>query len=345
MLYKIKLNLIVTVVMVTLFVSGGSSDADSFPFRSIAIDDTMPQVIVNDYKTQQPFDFETFKGKPYVAVFWGADVQTKKKRSIEALKHMQEILPFCEENQIPVVAVNAIGDLSEIIEEVHKESGGSIPFYFDSDQKVYGDLGIFVIPAILLIDKDGKVKAGMGFSHDIIERLKGEIEIMLDKKTREQVELDLHPEVVVKSEEEKTANRHMSMAQVLLKRGMADAAVREFLEAIKVNPNVGSEAYIQLGCLYFDNGNLDEAVKYLDKGLELDRDSLKGQICMAKITAKDGDVDGAIADLQSIMMRKSRDPELHYVLGTFYEKTGKTEEALKEYRKAYELLEQKERMK
>ncbi|MFC1523476.1 tetratricopeptide repeat protein [Thermodesulfobacteriota bacterium] len=345
MYHKIKLNLFIAgIVVITLLVSGGVSVATSFPFRAISIGDDMPKVMVMDHKTQQEKDLDTLKGTPYVAVFWGADIPTKKNRAIQAFKSMEELLPFLEENKMMAFTVNALGDIPDTIDEVVREGGSTLSAYYDSAEKVYGDLGIFVMPAILLVDKDGKVAAGMGYSKDLIDRLKGEVEIMLGQKTREQVELELRPETIEKSPEKKAAARHLNMGHVMLKRGMADAAIREFLEAIKVDPEVGSEAHIAVGCLFFDTGQIDDAIKHLDIGLEMNPDSLRGLICMAKIDAHEGDVDFAIGDLQSIMLRNSRSHELHYVLGTFYEKQGKHEDALKEYRKAYELLEHKEQM-
>lgn len=321
-----------------------NSFASSFPFRSIAVGDSVPPVSVTDYKTKQSVSFASFKGKPFVILFWGgADQPAKKERSIKAFTSLQDLMPFFEQRKIAVISVNVQEDPAAVIEEIVTQSKSAVPMYIDSGKTLYGDLGIFVMPALLLIDKDGKVVTGMGYSHDIIDRLKGECEILLGEKNREQVEEALRPKVVDKSPEEKSALRFVGMAQVLIKRGQNDGAIREYQEAIKVYPAIGGDAYIELGCLYLDIGNFDEADKMLEKGLKMTPGSLRGQICSARILAQDNVQDG-ISELESLLLRKSQSPDIHYVLGTFYEKLPNVDKAAKEYRKAYELLERQSSM-
>jgi Tfp pilus assembly protein PilF len=95
---------------------------------------------------------------------------------------------------------------------------------------------------------------------------------------------------------------------------------------------------VELGCLYFQLGKIAEAQKSLDTGLGIDSSSLRGEICAAQVTAAQGDVDTALDDLKSMLFRNARNAELHYVLGTLYEKKENHSLAAKEFRKSYELL-------
>ncbi len=341
---KKKFCAMIFTVITSFIVSGGISVASSFPFRAISPGDLIPEVKLNSYKDQKELALSSYKGKVFVSVFWGGDVPTKKERSINALKELQELGQFFEERKIPAIVVNVQEDSPDVIDEVMTKSENKMPQFIDNNQSAYGNLGIFVMPAILLVDKEGRVAAGMGYSHDFVERLRGEIEILLGEKSREDVEHELRPEMVEKSAEEKDAKRHMNMGYVMLKRLMPDAALREFQDAVKIYPDISAEAYIEIGCILFDKEQYDKSGEYIDKGLEMNPDSLRGLICDAKLTAQAGELDDAISDLQSIMLRKSRNPELHYVLGTFYERQGKNDLAMKEFRKAYELLEHKASM-
>ena len=54
--------------------------------------------------------------------------------------------------------------------------------------------------------------------------------------------------------------------------------------------------------------------------------------------ARGGELDVDIDDLGFMMLRNSRNNSLHYVLGTMLEEKGDLAGAMREYRKAYELL-------
>lgn len=320
-----------------LFLLSNVSIASGFPFRAIAIGDSVPALSFQGITDGSTVTIESLKGSPAVLVFWGADMETKKARSLKTFKAIEEIMPFLEERKVKVLLVNAQGDEKGLMQEVVSELSGKIPSYMDEAKKAYGDLGIFVVPSVLLIDKDSKVVSGLGYSHDFTDRMKGEVAVMLGEKTRAEVEKELRPEMKEKSEEEKKLGRHVEMAMVMIKRGQVDSAISELQKAIAIKPDM-VEAQAHLGCLYIDKGQLEEANKALGKALELDDGYLPANICDARIMAEEGQIDDALGDLKALMFRNSRNAELHFTVGTLLEKQEKYAEAAKEYRKAYELV-------
>jgi tetratricopeptide (TPR) repeat protein len=320
-----------------LFFFCNVSIASSFPFRAVSIGDPVPSLTFQGITDGSAVTIESLKGNPVALVFWGADMDTKKTRSLKTFKATEEILPFLQERKVKVLLINAQGDSKEVMQEVVSELSGNMPVYMDQAQKAYGDLGIFVVPSVLLVDKDGKVAAGLGYSHDFTDRLKGEVAVMLGEKTRAEVEKELRPEMKEKSEEEKKSGRHLEMAMVMIKRGQVDSAISELQKAIAIKPDM-VEAQAHLGCLYIDKGQLEEAKKALDKAYELDDGYLPANICDARIMAEEGQIDDALGDLKALMFRNARNAELHYTVGTLLEKQEKYAEAAKEYRKAFELV-------
>jgi tetratricopeptide (TPR) repeat protein len=320
-----------------LFLLCGASMASSFPFRAIAVGDQVPSLSFENVKDGSAISVEKLKGNPAVLVFWGADIDTKKERSLKTFTAVEEILPFFEERNIKVLLVNAQGDTKDVIQGVIGGLSGRIPAYMDQSQKAYGDLGIFVVPSVLLIDKDGKVAAGLGYSHDFQERLQGEVEILLGKKTREEVEGELRPEMKERSAEEKKTVRHLNLALVMKKRGQLDSAIAELQNALAIDPNM-AEAYGELGCLYLDKGKIEEAKNALDKAYDIDPEYLPANICDARVMAEEGQIDEALDELKVLLFRNARNPELHYAIGMLMEKKEMFPEAAKEYRKAFELV-------
>lgn len=332
---KRRLFFIGTACFMLLFC--GSGIASSFPFRVVAQGDAVPPLTFNSLSDGSALAVDSLKGNPAALVFWGADIDTKKERSIKTFEATEAILPFLDERNVKVLLVNAQGDSKDVVQSTVSGLSGKLPVYTDDSQKAYGDLGIFIIPSVMLLDKDGTVVAGLGYSKDFSERLKGEVQVMLGEKSRADMEKELRPEMVEKSAEEKESTRHLNMAEVMMKRGQTDSAISELKKALEIDPKMG-EAHGQLGCLYIDKGQLEDAKKSLDTSYEIVPDYLPANICDARVRAEEGELDDAVDDLKALMFRNARNPDLHFTLGTMYEKQQKFTEAAAEYRKAYELV-------
>ncbi|HHO48461.1 MAG TPA: tetratricopeptide repeat protein [Desulfobacteraceae bacterium] len=333
----IRTNLFIIGFASLLVLFCGAGMASSFPFRAISPGDPLPALTFKHISDGSTLSLASLRGNPFAVVFWGADIDVKKERSLKTMLEMEQMMPFLEERGVRVLLVNAQGDGMDVIREVAGGLGGKIPVYLDENRKAYSDLGIFVVPSVILADRDGKVAAGLGFSHDFSERLRGEVQIMLGEKSREQVEQELRPRMVEKSVEEKQSTRHLNMAMVMMKRGQIDSAVNELQKALEIEPGM-AEAHGQLGCLYLEQGRLEEAKKALDRSYDLDPDYLPANICDARIMAAEGRMDEAVGDLQALLFRNARNPELHYALGELYEKQEKFAQAAEAYRKAFELV-------
>ena len=333
-------SLCAAVILSSILIFTGYGEANSFPFRAVNVGDPLPGVTVKALKTQQDEALAKHKGKPMVLVFFGADIPTKRDRSIKTLQAVQKMADFIKGKGIIVLTIDAQGDDAATINDVVSESALSLPVFVDADKQAYANLGIFVMPSIMLVSADGKVVAGMGYSHDLGQRLKGEVEVMLGEKTRAQIEEELRPEMVEKSQEEKGANRHYGLAVTMVERGQPEAAMSELAKAIALEPGMG-KAHVRLGCLQLDAGKVAEAKASLTKGMGLEPEMIEGKICQARVKAAEGAVDDAIDDINFMMLRNSRNDTLHYVLGTMLEGKADIAGAMKEYRKAYELLEKK----
>lgn len=333
------LSVWVTLVFVLVFT--GYGEANSFPFRSVNVGDQLPSVTIKSMLAQQDETLAKFKGKPLLLVFFGADIPTKKEHSIKALKAVQGMAAFFKSKGISVLAIDVQGDEVAVINEVVTESALALPVYVDATKQAYGNLGIFVMPSVLLVAADGTVFAGMGYSHDLGQRLKGEIEVLLGEKTMAQVEEELKPVMVERSQAEKDADRHYHLGLTMIERGQPESAMAELGKAIVLVPGMG-KAHVHLGCLQLNAGQVAEAKASLAKGMGFEPDMIEGKICQAQVKAAEGAADEAIDDINFLMLRNSRNETLHYVLGTVLEGKADLAGASKEYRKAYELLERKD---
>jgi tetratricopeptide (TPR) repeat protein len=324
-------------ILVCFFVLSDYSQAESFPFRSLSIGQQLPDVTLSDPENKKELSLHSFAGKPLLIVFWGGDMAAKKKRAVKILQVVASLKDSLDSKGVSLLVVNLKNDTTQVISEVMTASGLEVPVYGDPGREAYGRFGIYVMPSVLLVDKQGKVVGGIGYSRDITQRLRGEVDILLGDKSREELVAELNPETKEVPQELKLAQRHLNMGIVMKQKGMFDAAVRELLESLELNPQL-ADARIELGCLYLEKGRLEDAITELEAGLESNPQSVEAQICLARISGELGELEEALQDLQALTFRHGRNPELHFVTGTLNEKKGDIGKAAAEYRKAYELL-------
>lgn len=331
-------NLIVLSLFFTLlFIMSDSTLAQSFPFRTLKIGTPVPDVEFVAYQGDETVNIHSFAGKPLLIVFWGGDMKSKKKRSIKSLKVVEGILPYLKKKGVSVLVVDMQHDIKDIVDEVISLSGLTLPVYRDVSRDAYGKFGVYILPSFLLVSADGNISGGLGYSKDIEQRLRGEVDVSLGIKTQKELDAELNPEMKEVPVKILNARRLMNMGVVMEKKGMPEAAIKEYLAALALSPDL-YVARVKLGCLYMEGDKLDNAITELDKALELDSKSLEAQICLARVSAKMGEVDEALEDLNMLLFRNSRAPILHYTIGLMLEKKKKYEDAAKAFRKGYELL-------
>lgn len=339
-IYQRKRLIVLILFFAGLFILVDSSQAESFPFRTLTIGKPVPDAQFVGYKGEETKSIHSFAGKPLFLIFWGGDMEAKKKRAVKTLTALQGLLPYLNEKGVSVLVVNMQNDLQMVVDEVVTLSGLTIPVYKDVSQEAYSSFGLYVLPSALFVDAKGKVTGGVGYSKDIAQRLRGETDVMLGLITKKELEAELNPVMKEIPKEERLALRHMEMGIVMNHKGMPDAAQREFQDALKLNPSL-HEARIKLGCLHLENGALDDAIKELEAGIEGKPDSIEAEICLAKVSAEMGELDEAIMDLKTLLFKNSRNSDLQYAVGRLLEKQKKHEEAAASYRKAYDLLQRK----
>jgi len=324
-------------IITVIFVFFNDCAASSFPFRTFDVGDAVPTAEFVEYNGKQNQSIAALKGKNILAVFWGADITEKKEHAVRILKQLNEAAQFFQERNITIFSVNIQGDGSDIITDVLKQSGSTVQVYIDPTQQAYSTLGIYVMPTMLLVNQSGKVVAGFGYSKNSVEHIKGEVEIMLGKKTRAQIEEELNPKVVQKSQEESQAIHHMNFASVMLKRGQVDAAIREFEKALALEPNL-APAMTELGCIYLETGDLAKAGETINKALTLAPDCVRGQRCAAQLKTRQGKIPEGQAELEKLLAANPEIYKIGYTLGRLAEDQGQKSKAAKYYREAYDVL-------
>jgi tetratricopeptide (TPR) repeat protein len=332
---NLKLVARVLIILPVLFLTINTVVVVAFPFRELKEGNPVPDVTLTPLETEKSkVTFSGIKGTPFIVIFWGADLPEKIKHSAQILGDIEKLVPFLDERNIQRYSVNVQNDGNDAVQEVVSKSKSTIEIYKDENLKAYATLGIYVMPVVLLVDQEGNVSAGMGYSHDLIDRLKGSIEIMLGEKTEAQVAAELRPEMIEATAEEKASKRHFSYGMVMMKRGQFDAAIRELSKAVENDPGM-SAAYLQLGCLYLGKNEYENAERAINKALDADPESVQGKICQGELLRLRKQLDEAEKLLQEVISSHPENYKAKYNLGRVLEDKKKDKEAMENYKKAY----------
>jgi tetratricopeptide (TPR) repeat protein len=328
----------IIIVLAVFFFNISTLLAVAFPFREFEEGGQVPDVSLQEVKDAgTTFSLAGFKGKPFLVVFWGADLPEKKEHSVKVLAEVESLSSFLRQRNVQQLSVNVQGDAAADITEVVRQSGSTMAMYTDLDRKAYAALGIFVLPTVLLVNRDGKAAAGFGYSHDLADRLKGAVEIMLGEKTAAQVDAELRPAMKETSAQQKGGQRHYDFGQVMLRRGQIDTAIREFSKAVEIDPAL-IDAYLQLGRLFLDRNQPADAEKAINQALTADPRSVRGRIFRGELRRQKGQLAEAAQELQGVL---SADPENFaalYYLGRVHEDQKQAMQAMEAYNNAYTYL-------
>jgi len=128
------------------------------------------------------------------------------------------------------------------------------------------------------------------------------------------------------------APARLNLGMLLGEMGKEKEAEKEFRAAAKADPKSAQAAYNL--CVVTSKDRLDEAIKWCRKAADLRPEEPRYGYTYAFFLDKKGDTDKAIPVLRKIVDRNQPFSPAYVMLGTIYEKQGKTAEARKIYKKA-----------
>ena len=100
---QLKFIIRVLIILSVLFFNINTLMAVAFPFREFKEGDPVPDVTLKAFQDGQPAaTFSGLKGKPFVAVFWGADLPEKIDRSAKVLAEVESLTSFFKERNVSI---------------------------------------------------------------------------------------------------------------------------------------------------------------------------------------------------------------------------------------------------
>src|SRR5436309_11228197 len=130
------------------------------------------------------------------------------------------------------------------------------------------------------------------------------------------------------------AETHAAFGCELAEQRKLDAAVSEFREALRINPQY-AQAHYYLGAALFelDNG-VDEALVELREAIRLNPENAEAHNTLGLALLEQGSVDEATHEYREVLRIDPQYAEAHYNLGNALDDQGRPEAAAAEYREA-----------
>jgi tetratricopeptide (TPR) repeat protein len=277
-------------------------------------------------------------GNIRIILFWSTDSNGKTKRSLELLRTLQEIEESYGSQGVSVVSVNVDAGDRKSLKERLEQNGIVVPVLLDENEELYGAYGLFILPTVAVVDRDGKLKTAIGYTHSISESIVGEVQIMLGLKTAEELEAELNPEEVVEVPDNvRKAQNHLNLGRRFIEKGAIDMAGREFQKAVELDPE-NAEALSEFGAFHIQKGEYDKALSELSKAIELNPETVEGRYALGVLYRKKGEFDKAISQLEAVREMKPDHARTWRELGRIFEDQGELEKALEHYRKALSIV-------
>jgi len=213
-----------------------------------------------------------------------------------------------------------------------------LPLLDDLGSKLYGDLGVFVIPTTIFFDKQGILlqdipSYGADFparADAYAQRLLGlidgrEMEALLDVRSH------LTPDSASKAE------RHRRAARLLAEKGEIDQAIEELERASELDPSSWL-IRADLGDLLLSKGRHPDALAIFSALDAKEISSARIKEGLGRAEAGLGRNREAIEHLQAALLLNPNPARIHFEMGRVCERLGDKDRALEHYRKALERI-------
>jgi tetratricopeptide (TPR) repeat protein len=129
---------------------------------------------------------------------------------------------------------------------------------------------------------------------------------------------------------------HLNLGVALRDKGLLDAAIAEYREAIRLKKDY-ADAHYNLSIVLHDKVRLDEAEAECREALRLKKDDHEAHYNLSRVLLAKGRLDEAEAECREALRLKKDYPEAHNSLGSVLEAKGRLDEAEAECREAIRL--------
>ncbi len=285
------------------------------------------------------FEPARVRDRPYLLIFG----ELYHKQTREACAEIERVLAdqrFAGDGLAPVLIVAQ--RLSRLELKTQAESLGFAGIILhDPDRRAFADYRISVMPSVVVVGRDQKVIHSLpGLTPRFADILTDALLVGLGRLSAARFEETLRGgDGVALKEEQVRANRLTQLARQLARRGLDEMAEEKYSEALHLWPE-SVEARLGLGRLHLKRRRIADAESQFRAVLAASPDLVEATLGVAFVqTVRGGDeLVEAERLVRGVLDRDASQPRAHYLLGLIHEQRNKMNEAAASYRRAAELL-------
>ncbi len=272
-------------------------------------------------------------GKAAVLTFFKGGPNTSR-----TLKRIGRSHQANREKEIAYLGIYLGDKKPEEAKALAEKEGAAFPVLMGS-YDVSATFGVKILPTTVFVDQAGIIIHAIHLApSELEEETNAYALVALGEKTKEDVEMVLHPqEAGALSEEEQKARKFHTQAMIMMDRGLKDLAVKKLKAALELDPGF-CDARLLLGHTYLDDGQVEEARAEFDYVIKCDPTSNEAKVGLGMVHARQGELEQAVEYFQSALQLNPYPERAYYELGRVYEKQGDLAQAVESYKKALKRL-------
>jgi peroxiredoxin len=279
----------------------------------------------------ESFALSQYKGSIVILVY----VRPDQKRSLTALKDLQELLEKHGDKGVKVLAITAESaeeEIKNIIEDLEIE----FPLLLDTDRDVYGGYGIRVYPTTLILDREGilvDVLSGYALTYKI--KIDGALQYRLGEIDKQKLRELIMPTKEEKDEAAIHAERRYNLALSLSRSRNVNHAIVMAKRSLEDKPDF-IQSHVLLGFLYLEKNEMDLAIDRFRTALNIDPKSKDAKTGLGSALLQKGEIESAMNILSAALSSNPYPERTYYELGKVYSKKGNSDMAIDMFKKALE---------
>ncbi len=246
---------------------------------------------------------------------------------------------FAVDTVVPILVVARDAPVAELKEEAARGRFPAIILH-DPGRRAFEAYRVLVLPTVVVVDGKGRVVYSFpGFLQRSKELLSDALLSATGKEPAEQFERAIEAGAAGAAPEFIRADRLANLGGELARHGLFEMAEARFSEATALVPG-HVRATLGLGELMLTQDRLADAEPLFRAVLAAHPESIDAALGLAAVQFRRGGDSAAAAEaaLRAIVDKDPSHPRARYLLGQVYERRGDAVGAIREYRKALELL-------
>lgn len=310
----------------------------ALPLTAAASADELRNVQIGD--EAPPFSMPTLdgstigsddlKGKTIILVFLSAQQRSSENAAASAhavfgdLHHDDLALVFVTADTAHTAYFRAERDRANVHE----------PLGLDFERKLYGSLGLIVLPTTIIIDRDGKLAHVISayksdYEHVLAVHARHTLGLIDDAQAERQLERDRFQ----RDRPDDRIARHRAAARLLRGNSLMLDAENELKAALEID-GAHADAQLDLASLYLDTDRIADAERIVTGVLAEQPSNRRAKLMRGVVLYHAGRLDEAEEVLKNALMLNPDPAQTHYYLGLICEKRGDASKAAQHYRQA-----------